>query len=49
MIDRISGRAFESEEELDKFLSFLEELKEREDGSIFIPDGDPPDIGRGIA
>ena len=34
MIDRISGRAFESKEELDKFLEFLEELKERDHRKI---------------
>jgi threonyl-tRNA synthetase len=34
MIDRISGRAFESKEDLDKFLVFLEELKERDHRKI---------------
>ena len=34
MIDRISGRAFECKEELDKFLEFLEELKERDHRKI---------------
>ena len=34
MIDRISGRAFESKEGLDKFLEFLEELKERDHRKI---------------
>ena len=34
MIDRISGRAFESKDELDKFLEFLEELKERDHRKI---------------
>ena len=34
MIDRISGRAFESKEDLDKFLAFLEELKERDHRKI---------------
>lgn len=34
MIDRISGRAFESKEELDKFLEFLEELKQRDHRKI---------------
>ena len=34
MIDRISGRAFESKEELDKFLAFLEELKMRDHRKI---------------
>ena len=34
MIDRISGRAFASKEELDKFLEFLEELKERDHRKI---------------
>ena len=34
MIDRISGRAFASIEELNKFLAFLEELKERDHRKI---------------
>ena len=34
MIDRISGRAFESREELDKFLEILEELKQRDHRKI---------------
>lgn len=34
MIDRISGRAFESKEELDEFLEFLEELKQRDHRKI---------------
>lgn len=34
MIDRISGRAFESREELDEFLEFLEELKLRDHRKI---------------
>lgn len=34
MIDRISGRAFEKKEELDKFLQILEELKERDHRKI---------------
>ena len=34
MIDRISGRAFESKEELEKFLEYLEEAKERDHRKI---------------
>ena len=34
MINRISGRAFESKEDLAKFLEFLEELKERDHRKI---------------
>ena len=34
MIDRISGRAFESKEELNNFLEFLEELKQRDHRKI---------------
>ena len=34
MIDRISGRAFESRKEFDKFLEFLEELKMRDHRKI---------------
>ena len=34
MIDRISGRAFKNKEELDNFLAFLEELKERDHRKI---------------
>lgn len=34
MIDRISGKAFNSKEELDKYLDFLEEAKERDHRKI---------------